>query len=175
MEGIMRKRSAVNIITVAAMIGIIGFAGSSFAKGGKGYGYYRGDCPVAERAGCPGRGEGRGQGKGYPAGLSEEDTEKFDAMREAFRESTRPLKENLYEKVLALRGEMAKQTPDAMKAAGLQEDISKLRADFDAQRLAHRIEMKNAFPGADFGPGRGHGRGNHHGRAKGYGSGGCWQ
>lgn len=170
----MEKRlSAKKIITVIAMVGILGATGLSFAQSGGGYGYQRGGEHMGGE-GCPGQPK-RGPGKGCPAGLSEDDAAKFEEMRQAFRESTRPLRENLYEKELALRGEMAKKTPDAGSASGLQKEISNLRAALDAQRLTHRIELKKAFPDAEFGRGDGRGKGFHHRRAHGYGSEGCRQ
>ena len=89
---------------------------------------------------------------------------RLDKERQAFFEETRNLRENLYQKELELRSELAKENPDAQKAAGLQAEISDLNAQLDQKRIDHRIKMKKENPEffADRGyrrGGRGMGRG----------------
>ncbi len=57
---------------------------------------------------------------------------------------------------MALEAEMAKPEPDAAVAAGLQKELSALKADVGQKRLAHRIEMKKIHPelGKTFRPGK---------------------
>jgi len=145
------------IIIVAAIIGIVGYAATSFAGWGRGGGGY-----------CGGQGSGwaqRGSGPaGYQGNLSDEDLAKLNKERQAFFEDTRELRENRYQKELELRSELAKNDPDAKTAAGLQGEISDLSGQLDQKRVDHRIKMQKENP--DFFAGRGY----HMGR--GYGMGG---
>ncbi len=100
--------------------------------------------------GCD-RGEGGFHGKGFGHGrmmenLSEADQEKAKEAIQAFRESNRELRQAIHQKQLALEAEMAKPEPDAAVAAGLQQELSTLKADADQKWLAHRIEMKKIHP-----------------------------
>ncbi len=82
---------------------------------------------------------------------------RLDENRRAFFEETRNLRENLYQKELELRSELAKADPDAQKAADLQTEVSNLTAQLDQKRIAHRIKMKKENP--EFFAGRGYGKG----------------
>ena len=88
----------------------------------------------------------------------------MDKQRQAFFEETRDLRENLYQKELELRSELAKEDPDAQKAAGLQAEISELTAQLDQKRIDHRIKMKKEnpefFAGRGYGMNRGYGQGD---------------
>jgi zinc resistance-associated protein len=117
--------------------------------------------------------------------LSDEDIQKMDALREAFFKSTQDLRQNIYQKRLALESEFAKKNPDAKIAANFQREISDLRAQLDQKQIEYMIEMKKINPGigSEFmGPGmmgRGYGRGYRgNGPMMGYGSSfdhPCWQ
>jgi Spy/CpxP family protein refolding chaperone len=167
------------IFMVLTIVAVFALAATSFAGWGRGYGgggYHMG----------PGYGMHRGWGQGpggygdqgYQSDLSDEDTAKLDQERQAFFEATSDLRENLYQKELELRSELAKPEPDAKKAAGIQKEISNLESELDQKRLDHRIKMRKDFPrsgarGYGYGPrGRGMGRGMHGGG--GYGPGSCW-
>ena len=89
--------------------------------------------------------------------MSEDQITRLDKERQAFFEETRNLRENLYQKELELRSELAKEDPDAQKAAGLQAEISELTAQLDQKRIDHRIKMQKENP--EFFAGRGYGRG----------------
>jgi len=97
--------------------------------------------------------------------LSDEAIQKLDEQREAFFKSTQDLRQNIYQKQLALESEFAKKNPDAKIAKNLQKEISDLRAQIDQKRIENMIEMKEINPaiGAGFmGPGMmgyGHGSG----------------
>ncbi|MBI9084659.1 MAG: periplasmic heavy metal sensor [Desulfobacterales bacterium] len=172
----MKQRFSIKILSVVAIVGILGFAGYAFASGGWGY-HHRGDMamngPENGPEDCPrrGGGDGPGRGAGGQDRLSEEDAEAFDAQRQAFFDATKTLRNDLYQKQLELRSELAKAEPDTKTAAGLQTEISKLRGDFDQKRLTHQLEMRKSFP--DAGRGAGQGKGYHHGSGR--GSGGCRQ
>ena len=161
------------IFMVLAIVAVLAVAVTSFAgwgRGSMGYGYHMG----------PGYGmhRGWGGGPGYQSDLSEEDIAKLDKERQAFFEETSDLRENLYQKELELRSELAKPEPDAKKAAGIQKEISNLESQLDQKRLDQRIKMRKDFPrfgfrGDGYGPrGRGMGRGMYGGG--GYGPGSCW-
>ena len=137
-------------LTVLAIAGIVGFAATSFAGWGRGGG-----------SNCRGQGSGWGQ-RGYaPSGdqgnMSDEQITRLDKELQAFFEETRNLRENIYQKELELRSELAKEDPDAQRAAGLQAEISELTAQLDQKRIDHRIKMQKENP--EFFAGRGYGRG----------------
>jgi hypothetical protein len=118
------------------------------------------------------------RGPGYQSDLSDEEIAKLDQERQAYFDATSTLRENLYQKELELRSELAKAEPDAKKAVGLQKEISDLESQLDQKSLEHRIKMRKEFPrfgyrGEGYGPrGRGMGRGMYGGG--GYGPGSCW-
>jgi len=101
---------------------------------------------------------------GYQGSLNNEQITRLNKERQAFFEETRNLRENLYQKELELRSELAKEDPDAQRAAGLQGEISDLSGRMDQKRVDHRIKMQKENP--DFFAGRGYGK------RRGYGMGG---
>jgi len=139
---------------ILGIIGIIGFAATSFAGWGRGGG-----------GSCWGQGPGwfqRGYaGPGNQGDLSDEEIARLDTERQAFLKDTAELRDGLYQKDLELRSELAKKEPDAQKALGLQTEISDLRGQLDQKQLAHRLKMQKDFPqlagrGDDYaGPGYG--------------------
>ena len=176
----MKMNNFAKAVAVVAIAGIVGFAATSFAGWGRGGG-----------GNCRGQGSGWDQREFAPAdcrgNLSEEQMTRLDENRRAFFEDTRNLRENLYQKELELRSELAKEDPDAQKAAGLQAEISDLTAQLDQKRLDHRIKMQKEnpefFAGRGYGMGRGYGKGGggmgrgFQGRGMGRGirgQGGCW-
>ena len=172
----MKMNNFAKFVTVLAIAGIVGFAATSFAGWGRGGGGY-----------CWGQGSGWGQRgygpSGYQGGISDEQITRLDKERQAFFSETRTLRENLYQKELELRSELAKENPDAQKASALQAEVSDLTAQLDQKRIDHRIKMRKENPEifADRGyrrGGRGMGRGFYGpGMGRGFcgqGGGGCW-
>ena len=160
------------ILMVLAIVAVFAIAATSFAgwgRGHRGYGMHGGW----------GQGPRGYDSEGYQSDLSEDDIAKLDKERQTFFEATSDLKEELYQKELELRSELAKPEPDAKKAAGIQKQISNLESQLDQKRLDHRIKMRKDFPqsgyrGDGYGPrGRGMGRGMY-GGGGGYGPGNCW-
>ncbi len=152
----MKMNNFAKAVAVVAIAGIVGFAATSFAGWGRAGGN------------CQGQGSGWGQRgvapSGYQANPSDEQITRLDKERQAFFEETRNLRENLYQKELELRSELAKEDPDAQKAAGLQAEISDLTAQLDQKRIDHRVLMQKEnselFAGRGYGKGgRGMGRG----------------
>jgi zinc resistance-associated protein len=178
------KRIASKILVVLTVFTVMGFGVYAFADGQMGYGRHHSGW---NHHGSEWKDGGYGcRGYGYMAGnLSDEQIQKMDEQREAFFKSTEDLRQNIYQKSLALESEFAKKNPDAKIAANLQKEISDLRAQIDQMRIVHMIEMKKINPGlgAGFmGPGmmgHGYGRGYRgNGPMMGYDSSSgypCWQ
>jgi len=186
----MIHRNFGKIIMVLTLTAVLGFGANAFAGWGRGYGH--GPGMRYDRGGGhgPGMGYGRGGGYGremgpgfggfgYGSDLNAEDLKKLVEKRAAFFEATKNLRNDIFEKRLELRSELAKQDPDAQQAAKLQKEISELETRFDQKRIGHRLEMKKINPnvGRGFG-GRGRGFG---GRGQGFGGRGqgfggpCWR
>ncbi|MGD2185884.1 MAG: periplasmic heavy metal sensor [Desulfobacterales bacterium] len=167
------------ILMVLAIAAVLAISVTSFAGWGRGqwgYGHHMGPGYGMHR-GWGGGPSGYG-GYGYQSGLSDEDMARLDKERRAFFEATDELREELYQKELELRSELAKPEPDAKKAAGLQKEISNLEGQLDQKRLDQQIKMRKDFPRFGYrskGYGRGGwgmGRGMYGGG--GYGGGNCW-
>jgi len=162
-------------IIVLAIFGIVGYAATSFAGWGQGSGRtQRGFGPA-----------------GYQGNLNDDQIDKLNNERQAFFEDTRELRENLYQKELELRSELAKKDPDAKKAVSLQKEVSELQGQLGQKRVEHRIKMQKEnpeiFADRGYGQGRGYGKGGRgmgrgYGMGQGYGmgrgfqgqGGGCW-
>ncbi len=169
----MKKLS--KIIIVVTIIGIVGFAATSFAGRGQGWGKGRGG------GYCNGKEYGWAQkgygGPGYQGNLSDEQIEKFNAERQAFFNDTGDLRQSVYQKQLELRSELAKKEPDAKRALSIQKEISELESQLSQKRIEHRIKMQKENP--EFFSGRGYGYGGGRGMGRGMGGyggrgGGCW-
>jgi Spy/CpxP family protein refolding chaperone len=118
-----------------------------------------------------------GFGPGGGGNLTDEQIAVVQKEREAFFESTRELRDRVYQKSLELRAEMAKQNPDTSKAAALQKEVSGLHSDLAAKRLEQQLKMKKEHPeiyskAYGRGSGMGGGRGMGMGPGGGMGSGG---
>jgi len=93
--------------------------------------------------------------------LSEEDIKKLDEERQAFFEATKDLRREVYQKGLELASEMAKQNPDAARAAAIQKEISHTQAQLAQKRLEHIFRVRKINP--DLGMGFSGGRHMEHG------------
>jgi hypothetical protein len=135
----MRSIKFNQVILILGILGIVGFAATSFAGWGRGGGGY-----------CWGQGPGwfsRGSvGPGYSSDLTDEQIATLDTERQAFLKDTAELRDGLYQKQLELRSELAKKDPDVQKALGLQKEISDLRGQLDQKQLAYRLKMQKDFP-----------------------------
>jgi Spy/CpxP family protein refolding chaperone len=138
----IRFHHLVTLLTIVALVGI-----ASTAMAYRGWMHPEGDC-----GGCG----------GYAADLSEEQRDQLEEARKAYFDETRELRDQLHEKADALRDALEADPVDAEAAAAIQADLSKIKAELDQKRLAHRIEMQKQFPDLEGGPrykgGRGHGR-----------------
>jgi hypothetical protein len=154
----MKMNNFAKTVTILAIAGIVGYAATSFAGWGSGGG-----------GNCWGQGSGWGRSRvapsDYQGNFSDEQISRLDSERRAFFEETRNLRENIYQKEIELRSELAKADPDVQKATDLQTEVSNLTAQLDQKRIDHRIKMKKGNP--EFFAGRGYGIG---GRNMGRGS-----
>lgn len=153
----MKKIRMRHIITLVAVIGLVGFGSTAMAY--RGWMGGDGDCPQGY-----GDGHGRWGGGcgGYAAELSEEQRTQLDEARKAFFEETQTLRDQLRDKSDDLRAVLDADPVDADDATALQTELSALKAQLDQKRLSHRIKMQKLFPDLEGGPryrgGRGHGR-----------------
>jgi len=159
----MKAKHVGMILMVLVMVGFIGFSATSYAGWGRGGGY----CAGQGAGNCPRGGFG---GQGFGGNLTDEEIGIMQKERNAFLESTRELREKHYQKELELRAELAKQSPDAKKAAELQKEVSGFESELDQKRLDHRLKMKKDYPQI-YGKGFGGGFGPRGGMGPGYGRG----
>jgi hypothetical protein len=139
----MNHQNSIQKIFMIATIVMLGFSGRALADPGMGYGHHYGwGYPMHQ---MHQRGYG-GPGFGYRGELSEEDAGKLEKEHANFFEATKDLRSNLYQKGLELRSELAKESPDAKKAAALQKEISELKAELGQKRLAHFFNLRNIIP-----------------------------
>jgi zinc resistance-associated protein len=147
------KRNIKGIMTLA-ILAVFGFSTIAFAGWGCGYGHMMG----------PMMGSGWQQGGGYYGNLSAEEIAKLDQQRAEFFKATEALRQQLYEKELALQSELAKQNPDTSNASRLQSEISKLQSDLDQKRLDYEFQARKSVPNYNrgqrgYGPMMGYGPG----------------
>lgn len=144
----MKKNLILGTVVTAGILFVIGYGANAFAGWGRG--------------GGPG---GCGGGGYAGTALSAEQYKQVDEQRQAFFAATSDLRQQIYEKDLTLRSELAKDNPDVAAAGKLQKELSRLEGDLEQKRLAHMIEMRKLNPNAEKGY---TGRGN-----RGPGPGGC--
>ena len=145
------KRTTFLLLPAAIFIFVS--ASLAFAHRDPGYGY------------SPGMHYGQGKhhrGAGGFADLSEDQVRKLDAEHTAFREATKELRQQIYQKRLELASELAKQNPDAATAAARQREISDFLAQLAQRRLEHFMRVQKINPDAGRGGPMGFGMmGNH--------------
>ena len=163
------KRKHLHILLIITAVLIFTGAGPGLAHDGwgerggmMGYGGHMMDYGDHMR-GYGGHMMGPGYGSGY-GDISKEDYNKLEAAREKFFDQTQDLRRELDEKRYAVENELAKETPDRDKINALQDDISKLRSEWDHKALEHRLEVREMMP--ESARGRAY--------AGGYRGGNCW-
>lgn len=185
----MFKNYTLKIITILAALAVIGIGSNAFAEWGGGYGHhgygmmgdgYQGYGMMGDGYhgyGMMGDGNygyghhgygmmGDGQGCYYGRNLTREEAEALDNQARAFDKDTAKLREDIYQKQVALARELDKDTPDAKTASKLQQEISDLRARFDQKRVEYQIKTRKTVPDAGRHMTRGYGR---------HGYGDCWR
>jgi zinc resistance-associated protein len=163
------------IVTTLTVMAVFGLATLALAGWGRGYGHMMGYGygPM----GGPGM-MGPGWHRGYYGNVSPEESAALEKQRTAFFEATRDIRQQLYEKDLALQSELAQDAPDTGKAAQLQSEISDLRSELDQKRLAFEIQARKSSPDFRRGDGGGYGPRGGYGPMMGYGPRGggyCWR
>ena len=161
------RTALVSLVAVSVIaVGATAFAGKGMRNQGDDRGY--GGCGSQNRrAGCA-----YGQ---MNADLTPEQREQMETERQAFFDTTKNDRQDLYAKRLELRAEMAKSQPDMDKASALQKEVSDLQGSLDQKHLGHIMAMRKINPDA----GRGwmmQGRSMGHygmGQGMGYGPGNC--
>jgi len=151
----MFNKNWVKSVPVLLLLVILGSPAPGLADMGMGYGPYPrwGHHPMHAWH----HGEDEGPGYGYWGELSEEDIQKLEKERTDFFEATKNLRAEIYQKRLELKSELAKENPDPKRAAELQTEISKLKAEFDQKRLNHFMNMRKISPDIGRGFGGGYG------------------
>ncbi len=151
----MNANNSVKKVFLIALFALVGFSAQAIAERGMGYGPYPrwGHQPMHAWH----HGGDEGPGFGYCGDLSKEDIQKLEKERADFFEGTKDLRAKIYQKRLELKSELAKENPDAKKAAELQTEISGWKAEFDQKRLNHFLNMRKINPdmGRGFGGGSG--------------------
>jgi zinc resistance-associated protein len=138
------------ILLMAAFLTIVMAAGAS-ADMGRGYGQ-RGQMHSGQGWHHGGYGA---PGSGAFGNLSEEDIKKLDEERKAFFEATKDLRREVYQKRLELASEMARQNPDAARAAALQKEISDTKGQLAQKHLDHIFRVRRINPDLGMGFGGG--------------------
>jgi zinc resistance-associated protein len=151
----MFKKIWVKSLLILFLMVFLGFPVSGLADIGMGYGPYPGW--GHHRIHAWHHGNDNGPGFGCWGDLSKEDIQKMEKERADFFEATKNLRGKFYQKKLELKSELAKESPDAKKAAELQTEISGLKAEFDQKRLNHFLNMKKISPDMGRGFGGGYG------------------
>jgi Spy/CpxP family protein refolding chaperone len=142
----MQTRKLMSGWGVVAVVAIVGFSSLAFAGWGRGYG---GGYGCGRGAGPDGPGNSdSGPGACWRSGLSDEEVQKLEQNRKAFREATDSLRRQLYAKSLELESELVKEKPDAQQAAALQKEVSTLEGELAQKRIEHQLKMKEINPNA---------------------------
>lgn len=145
------------IISLMAAIFLLGSGTFVFAHRDKGYGYQGTMHHGQERHH---RGYG-GPSKGMFGDLSRDQIRKLGEERIAFREATKDLRQQIYQKKLELASEVAKQKPDAAAAAALQQEVSDFLAQLAQRHLEHFLRVQKINPDAGRGGPKGFGMMGH--------------
>jgi Spy/CpxP family protein refolding chaperone len=120
----------------------------------------------------PGMGAGHGRrGGGWMANLSQEQIDKLDAERQAFWSATADLRQQIRQKSLEQRAELAKKEPDAGRLKALQQEISALGAQLDQKEIDHLLAMRKIAPEGFMGMGYSGAMAGRHGDGMGMGRG----
>ena len=102
--------------------------------------------------------------------------QQLGGLNQKFFNETELLRDKLWSKSNELNTLLSETNPDAAKVAGLQKDISDLRAKLDEKAINHETEARKIAPDNWFGNGYGSGSmmgGYGMGYGMGYGSGTC--
>ena len=139
----MNEKYINKAILIITLIAIVGFGTHAMAQMGMGYGHSGG---MQYGPGRLHHGYGSQGYGGFWGNLTEDEIKQMQEERKAFFEATREIRQQLYQKRLELRSELAKKNPVAEKAAGLQKEISELKGQMGRKRLDHILKLKKINP-----------------------------
>jgi len=155
------------VITVLAVVALVGFGSYAFAdRGGRygdgGYGHQGYGMDYGRHGYGMGHGHRGHRGdcrsdRDYGGDLTRDEIRQLDEAHEAFYKDTEELRYKLDDKEVDLSRELAGENPDKQKAAKIQKEISELRSKLDQKRLNHQIETRKIAPNAGRGWMRGYG------------------
>jgi Spy/CpxP family protein refolding chaperone len=150
----MKKNFVTKTVMALSVVALLAFGVAAFAhgpimEGGSGMGPWGGGMRYNHGQG------GWGNCPGWAAALNEADSQKILQSRNAFFKDTEQLRQQIYQKRLALAAEMAKTSPDTAALSKIQDELSSLKAQFDQKRLAFVLEMKKINPNIGEGMGFG--------------------
>jgi len=143
----MKKHFAKKGLVAFILIAIIGFGAYGYADwemGMHGRGMGHGWSGSGHR-GSYGY-DGNYDRHGFMGNLSEDEIRKLDQAHNVYLKTTERLRQDIYQKQLALRSEMAKENPDANKAASLQKEISDLDSQLNQKGLDFELKMRKINP-----------------------------
>jgi zinc resistance-associated protein len=152
-----RFAKAVAIVIGIAVI-FLGVQAFAHREGGNGRGWHH--------RGYGGSGFGR-----MMDGWNDETTRKLQDQEESFYNETEDLKQKLYERELALEGEMIKKDPNSTNVMKLQKEISDLDGQLEEKRMRYMLEFRKN--NSEAGWGRMRRGGMEYGRS--FGGGACWR
>jgi Spy/CpxP family protein refolding chaperone len=160
----MKKTLGITVVVVLAL-----FVGAAVAlSNGPGFGPFGPGAAGRPGFGPPGFVGGFGPWRSA-AGLTSEQSARLQAIREEALKEVAPLRDELFRKMVDLRGLMASQSPDEAMISSLQNEIQALRDGLQEKGTKFRLEAQQVLPelqdrfGAS-GPGPGPGPGFAQGR-----------
>lgn len=159
----MKRHTFATYTTVLAAASLIAFSGSALAGPGMGMGMGAGH---AGHGGMKG-----GMRGGWMANLSQEQIAQLDAERQAFWTATADLRQQIRQKNLEQRAELAKKEPDVSRIKALQQELSALGTQLDQKEIEHVLAMKKIAPEAAMGMACPGAMGGPHGGGRGMGMG----
>ncbi len=128
----MAKTSLVRTVIALSFICFLGFVTDAVAevKDGKNIG----TCPVSKDKIC--------QGFKQLKGLSDQEMAQVKSEMDAFHKAVEPIKQNLFEKKMAMISELAKQDSDVDEAKKLQTKIYALKNQLGQKKIDYLIRVK---------------------------------
>jgi len=155
----MKKTRTGKTLLILAVVAVLGIGSYAYADWGMGYGRHMGygwGSGYGPGMMGPGAYDGygmgpgmmgyRGDGEGSWGNLSKEDAAKIGNEQTAFFKATEKIRQNIYAKGLELRSELAKENPDAGKAANVQKELSELEGQLDQKRVDHMLALRKITP-----------------------------
>jgi hypothetical protein len=138
----MDTKYIIKHIIVFSGFAIFGLISPAFAQWGMGYGHHE---MMHHGPGWHHQGYGP-RGSDPWRDLSEDEIKQIDEQRKAFFGDTKEIRQQLYQKRLEIRSELAKKTPNAEMAAELQREIAALMGQMGQKRLDHILKLKKINP-----------------------------